>query len=706
MLTTKKLNWIWLPQSEYPDNQATAYSCFVDKSKYVFTVAEFKKSYKFEKKIVKAELYFCGDTVFKLYCNEQFVATGPVCVGGDFVESDKKPQKYYYSHAEIEPNSAELDFFARVQMMPTRLCHFSKGHGGFSLCADVIFEDGSKQAIFTDDTWLVRLNGAYNASSSFDANVEADDFVNAEMVYDLWNAEPSHIPVCVEEEIFPFGNIIELAPYETKSISLELDMIYAGYLHVIADVDGQVECDVYCRELEEKVEANKLVFIKESEYIDFNLISCGNIYAKIKNSSANPAKIEISFISTHYPVAEVAKTVTDCSALNDVLDVCAHTLKYCRQTHHLDSPKHCEPLACTGDYYIESLMTLFSFGDMRLAEFDVDRTADLLLQHDGRMFHTTYSLIWVRMLFDVYMANKNDQLLVKCMPALKLLLDRFHTYIGDNGLIDNPPDYMFIDWIYIDEISLHHPPKALGQTCLNMFYFSALDYAKKLYEFLGDDLNATLCEKKREALRNAINTLLFDKEKKMYFEGLNTPTDEKLVYGYMPQNTDKRYYLKHANILAAWVGVCDEALSKDLVCRIMTDEIKGDFQPYFAHYLFEAISRCGLREQYTLKLAKKWEMPTKECPKGLVEGFIAPEPTYSFDHSHAWGGTPLYSVPKALLGLEIIEPQMRKIKLNPSLLGLNNATVELCTPFGKLKCKMKRGEEPIILSPDEIEIIM
>ena len=48
-----------------------------------------------------------------------------------------------------------------------------------------------------------------------------------------------------------------------------------------------------------------------------------------------------------------------------------------------------------------TLMTAFSFGDMRLAEFDVERTAELLRHNDGRMFHTTYSLIWVRMLYDV-----------------------------------------------------------------------------------------------------------------------------------------------------------------------------------------------------------------------------------------------------------------------------------------------------------------
>lgn len=71
--------------------------------------------------------------------------------------------------------------------------------------------------------------------------------------------------------------------------------------------------------------------------------------------------------------------------------LCRHNLKQCQQTLHLDSPKHCEPLACTGDYYIESLMTLFSFVDLCLAEFDLIRSARTLQQQDGRLFHTTYT---------------------------------------------------------------------------------------------------------------------------------------------------------------------------------------------------------------------------------------------------------------------------------------------------------------------------
>ncbi len=188
--------------------------------------------------------------------------------------------------------------------------------------------------------------------------------------------------------------------------------------------------------------------------------------------------------------------------------------------------------------------------------------------------------------------------------------------------------------------------------------------------------------------------------------GLNTPEEASPTWKWMPANTNKRYYLKYANVLAAYVGICDDETAKELIHKVMADEIEGDCQPYFLHYLLEAVYRLGLRDKYTLEIINKWKKPVKECSKGLVEGFIAPEPSYSFDHSHAWGGTPLYSLPKALMGLEINESGMKKLTLSPSLLGLEFAKAELLTPYGKVICELEKGKEPVITYPKEIEVII
>lgn len=698
--------WIWLPKEKYPNNQFTNYNVFAPHTDGNYTVAEFKRSYELDSIPVSVKLRFSGDTHFRLFCNQQLVGTGPASVGGDFIGNGVPRKNFYSFEAEIYPTVSYLDFFAEVQMMPLQMFEYSKGHGGFMLHATVNFSDGRQTVLQTDSSWLTRKNGAYTVQNFFDGRIAPDGFVPAEEIENIWNTETAPIPVREEKEIFADNSEILLEPYEERGILLEFDRIFAAFLRVRAECRGEVELQVTARETDVDTAPVNIVFGGDGEFRDFLIHSVGNLKATVKNHSNERAKITLSIISTHYPVLEEAETRTSDKRLDLVLDVCKHTLKVCRQTLHLDSPLHCEPMACTGDYYIESLMTPFSFGDMRLAEFDVMRTALLLEKEQGRMFHTTYSLIWVRMLHDVYMLSGNKELLRRCEKALGLLLDRFDTYIGENGLIDNPPDYMFIDWIYIDGFTMHHPPKALGQSCLNMYYFGALDAAEKIYRFLGRDDQAENVVGKREALRLSVNSLLFDSDRGIYFEGLNTPESEDRISWALPQNTEKRYYLKHSNVLAAFFGICDDGLARELIRKVMKDEIEGDIQPYFTHFLFEAVFRLGLRDSFTLEIAERWKKPTADCPKGLVEGFVAPEPTYSFDHSHAWGGTPLYSVPKALIGLDILEPGMKKIALSPSLLGLSCANVELLTPYGKLSVEQSQDAEPKITCPEEITVIL
>ncbi len=696
--------WIWLPSDKHGNKPHYIYSALDNDKESEFIVAEFLKEYEFSSKIISASLRFSGDCTFQLFCNNEIVATGPACVGGDFIGNETCRENFYAFEADIFPDSTTLKFFVRVKMLPSQICEYSKGQGGFMLSAILTFEDGTQSEIHTDEGWLARRNGAYKRERAFDARIVPDEYVNAMCIENIWQTETAPIPVRVENELFFENGKISLAPLEDKIVVLNLDKIWAGFLHIKSESQGEISVTVSCKELNEEGSFEQIYLKNNCEYRGFYMHSAGNITIIANNKNAYPAELTVSFIETHYPVYDQCEIVTSDNDLNNVLNTCKHTLKICRQTHHLDSPRHCEPTACTGDYYIESLMTMFSFGDMRLAEFDLMRTARMLERENGRMFHTTYSLIWVRMLYDVYMATGNINLLKDCQKGLELLLKRFEAYIGESGLIETPPDYMFIDWIFIDEISMHHPPKALGQTCLNMFYFGALGFAEKIFDILNEKEIALTCAQKQSKVQEAINTILFDKEKGIYFMGLNTSEEASPDWKWMPENTSKRYYLKHANVLAAYFGVCDDDTAKALIHKIMADEIPGDCQPYFLHYLLEAVYRLGLRDKYTLDIISRWKEPVRECSKGLVEGFIAPEPTYAFDHSHAWGGTPLYSLPKALMGVEINEAGMKRLTLSPSLLGLESARAELLTPYGKVICEMEKGKELVVTCPNQIKI--
>ncbi len=672
---------------------------------------EFSRTFGFSKAIREVKIRTSGDTFFRLYVNGEHSVTGPVTAGSDWIGNNTPKPRYYATEGTLggdTPGFGEgrLDFLSRVRTRPCRLFECSRGYGGFCLTAWVFFADGTKTVVRTDETWQAKRLSAYVAPGVYDGSIPSDEPVAAERIVNRWHCTTSPMPSCTEWEVVPEGNPVVVGAGETVEVVVPLDMIYTGYPAAEVKCNGRVSMTLRCPELgTEGGLAYRCDFAHDDRWLSTILTSCGRLVATVTNEGEGDAQVTLSFMASHYPVESCAVCTTDDEELNRVIEVCNHTLKYCRQVIHLDSGSHCEPLACTGDYYIESLMTAMTFGDLRLAAFDVRRTAQILQYNDGKLFHTTYSLIWVQMLWDVYMRTGDMTLLSDCEDALILLLERFAGYMGDNGIIETPPDYMFIDWLFPDNISTHHPPKALGQTCMNLFYYGALRTAARVNETLGEMGMAAHYNARADVLQAKITELLYDPERGLFFEGLNTPTPEHLLGTFMPQNVEKRYYRQHANILAAYFGIFPVTQCQAILHKVMTETDLGVVQPYFAHFLLEAVYRNDLRTTYTRSILEQWKAPVAECPYGLAEGFHKPEPGYSFDHSHAWGGTPSYALPLALTGLEFLAPGYRKIRLCPDLLGFAEAYTEIPTPYGMIAVRQKEGMMPEITVPKEIEVV-
>ncbi|MBO5649488.1 MAG: hypothetical protein J6S76_06195 [Clostridia bacterium] len=704
--------WIWLPQDQYPHLQKTPLTVYEEEVNYA--VVEIAKDFRLESPIRSVALRFSADTAFILEVNDRHIATGPSSIGGDFLFNERVYPQQYATELELTPSdmdtlsSGALTFRALVRMQPRRMFEISHGHGGFFLTAHVTLGDGTKTVLMTDETWDIRYLEQYQPSM-YDGRKQPHEWTKAQIIPNIWHCLTSPLEPCTEHIVAPKNNLITIAPGETVECVLELDKIYACYFLLDVKTTGLLHCWVTGSETGELGSAEEYYFTENTNLRGFDMHSAGALIVKAVNEGDSIATIRPAVLASHYPVHTRARTVTSDSDLNLIVDVCTHTLQYCRQTLHLDSPRHCEPLACTGDYYIASLMTQFTFGDQTLSAFDVRRTAQLLRYHDGRMFHTTYSLIWVQMLWDVYMLTGDTALLEDCEDALHILLTRFHSYLGSNGLIETPPDYMFIDWLYPDGINLHHPPKALGQTCMNLYYYGALKTAVRICGVLNEIGMKNQYQTRMQQLQKAACSLLFDTERGLFFEGLNTPTPEHLVGTLMPQNVEKRYYRQHGNILAAYFGIFDKSICQSILHKVMTDSTLGDIQPYFTHFLLDALYRNDLHETYTKAVLEKWIAPCKECSKGLVEGFILPQQGYQFDHSHAWGGTPAYALPLALSGLQIAEPGYKKISLAPNLLGLAHAHVEIPTPHGMICLDMTQGDNGAQINtlhvPSEITVI-
>ena len=100
-----------------------------------------------------------------------------------------------------------------------------------------------------------------------------------------------------------------------------------------------------------------------------------------------------------------------------------------------------------------------------------------------------------------------------------------------------------MDLTFISRVSV---PRSFSSSFMVIYlslihiYFGALQAAQKIYLLLDDPAMADRCARQAARLKAAANSLLYDGDRGLYFEGLTTPTPEPLIAPYMPQNTQKR----------------------------------------------------------------------------------------------------------------------------------------------------------------------
>ena len=366
------VQWIWLNPIVYPEFQKNEQYIFLPKT-CKDCVVDFKKTICFSKTPKQVTLHVSGDALFRLWQNGQFVGQGPASAGGDFLM--KEPLPWHYANQYIlYPKTNELQFFAEVRLQPQEMTDIVGGQGGFYLYGIAQFADGTTQTFGTDATWQVRVDRRFVAPYVYDETIEAEDWQFAVPIKDSRNLQVAPIPSLCYEIVYPKDNTQHRFCLQKGDCSqIEFARIYSA--HVALRCDRPCHLKIACYETPEvRVSQEEITLTGTQEYRSLYMKSIGMIEISVLDCN-DAVTIEPYLYFSHYPVEAEGNMYTSDKELDLVYDVCKWTLKICRQTLHLDSPKHQELLACSGDYYIESMMTAFTFGDMRLASFDIRRTA-------------------------------------------------------------------------------------------------------------------------------------------------------------------------------------------------------------------------------------------------------------------------------------------------------------------------------------------
>jgi hypothetical protein len=119
-------------------------------------------------------------------------------------------------------------------------------------------------------------------------------------------------------------------------------------------------------------------------------------------------------------------------------------------------------------------------------------------------------------------------------------------------------------------------------------------------------------------------------------------------------------------------------------------------QPYFSHFVFEAIDQCDLTNELSLGLLRRWTALIAEAPGSLKEVWFG----FDCDYSHAWGGTPAYQLSARILGVEPLEPGFRVVSVAPALGNLERIEGVTPTPFGNVNVVVERMPVGVLIEVD------
>jgi hypothetical protein len=329
-----------------------------------------------------------------------------------------------------------------------------------------------------------------------------------------------------------------------------------------------------------------------------------------------------------------------------------------------DSPMHQEPLACTGDYLIESISNYYAFGDQWLTRQDLEKTARILAKKNYDFFHTSYSLLWVQMLSRYYNHFNDTTLLVEMLPHVNKLLSTFKAYLSEDYLLTEAPDYMFMDWIKIDEFNAHHPPAVIGTGYLTAFYYKALLDASTLNKLVANNDLAMEQASLANRIKESINANLWDAGKQLYKDGIAFKTKTPTHF-WRPADKDIVTYSPHFNSLCVLYEIAPINEQIKIIDYVVNQK-EIEIQPYFLFFVFDAVNHVGLFDKYGFMLLDKWQYGYDKETMTLVENWS--ERTsfgYVGDYSHAWGGSPLSVLSSTVLGLKPIPFMPETIVFKP-----------------------------------------
>ena len=376
---------------------------------------------------------------------------------------------------------------------------------------------------------------------------------------------------------------------------------------------------------------------------------------------------------TAYPYKAAAVFNTTNTQIKQILDIGWHTIRLNAYDDYFTG-QYYERIQYIGDARIQALVSYYYSNDDRLTRNALNQMDDSRLPEGITLSRyptrttqviSTFSLLYIGMLHDYWMYRNDSAFVADKLDGMRAILHFFSKYQQADGSLKNTPYWTFIDWASGKGWDFGSPPKSAdgGSSMVDMQLLWAYQQAAEMESKLGLPLYAQLYAQKAAQLKQTIQQKYWDSGKMLY-------ADTK----------DKTTFSQHANALALLSGVVPDADKLALSKRILADTSLAKCTMYFDYYLYQALVKGGLGDDYI-----NWLGPWLASVKiGLTTWAEESNLNTTRSDCHAWCSSPNIEFFRTVLGIDSDAPGFAEIKIEPHLGALTKVSGEIPHPNGKV----------------------
>jgi alpha-L-rhamnosidase len=406
------------------------------------------------------------------------------------------------------------------------------------------------------------------------------------------------------------------------------------------------------------------------------------------------ARLEIKEINAAFVYRDIPYLGSFTSSderLNDIWLTGAYTVHLNMQDYLWDGIKR-DRLVWVGDLHPEVMTVNSVFGYNEVVPKSLDLARDLTPLPGWMNGISSYSMWWVILHRDWYLYQGNLEYLKEQESYLSELLRHLSLKIDVNGkeILDG---HRFLDWPSSEN------PEAVHAGLQSMMVMT-FDAGAELSKILGDKETEKICLKAGEKLKKHIPGTAGSKQAAalLAISGLMTPeeanAEELSKDGSKRMSTFYGYYMLQARALAGdYQGALD------------------NIREYWGGML--DLGATSFWEDFNIEWLENAARIDEVVPEGKVDvhGTYGEHCYVSYRHSlcHGWASGPTAWLTEHVLGVKVLEPGGRKIKLDPNLGDLEWVEGSFPTSLGILEIKHRKlasGEiETTFKAPKGVEIV-